>query len=81
MKGNGITADPAIARDLRLCSAQTRCLFFRLAITAGDTEMSVSSSPLAASRLGGELLDGGEMLPGDHTFSYRRGQGCSTRIL
>ena len=59
MKGNGITGDPAIARNLGLCSPQIRCYFtLPLSITAGDTEMSVSLSPLAAIRLGGELLDG-----------------------
>jgi hypothetical protein len=33
----------------------------RLSITAGDTETSVSLSPLAASRLGGELSAGREL--------------------
>jgi len=64
MKDNGITGDPAIARDLGLCSAQTRCLFRPPIIDhRGHTETSVSLSPLTAITLGGELLDGaGEML-------------------
>jgi hypothetical protein len=64
VKGTGITGNPAIARDLGLCSRTYPTL--RLSITASNTETLVSLGPLDAIRLGGELLDG-VMLAGDLT--------------